>query len=172
MEEKLRVGERGFSVAAREPEPDRLTVFVNGAPVEIALLDRQAGAHLVQVNGLIETIYTARSAEGVFVWHRGRARLVQVAPRERPVGPTAAPSRASRLPPGSVGPPTPAVVVALLVEVGQAVSKGQPVAVVSAMKMQSQLTAPCAGRVKAVNVRIGAKVRADEALVEIEPEGS
>jgi biotin carboxyl carrier protein len=64
----------------------------------------------------------------------------------------------------------PAVVVAVLVEAGLAVARGDPLVVVSAMKTETQLVAPIAGRVAAVSARVGAKVRPGDVLVQIEPE--
>jgi biotin carboxyl carrier protein len=64
----------------------------------------------------------------------------------------------------------PSVVVAVLVEVGRRVARGDPLVVVSAMKTETQLAAPIAGRVKAVNAAVGAKVRPGDVLVEVEPE--
>jgi acetyl-CoA carboxylase biotin carboxylase subunit len=85
-------------------------------------------------------------------------------------GAAAAP-RAPGLPPGAVTPPMPAVVVAVLVEEGREVERGEPLVVVSAMKTESQLVSPAAGRVRSVNTRVGASVRPGEILVQIEPEG-
>jgi acetyl-CoA carboxylase biotin carboxylase subunit len=105
-----------------------------------------------------------------------RERPVPVPPPARPrpaAAPGAAPPpRGPAPPPGAITPPMPAAVVAVLVEVGQAVEKGQPAVVVSAMKMEIQLPAPCAGRVRAVAVAAGARVRPGDVLVEIEPGGA
>jgi acetyl-CoA carboxylase biotin carboxylase subunit len=82
-----------------------------------------------------------------------------------------APGRVPNLPPGAVTPPMPAKVVAVLVAEGQAVGRGDPLVVVSAMKMETQLVSPVAGRVKSVRTRAGAQVRPGEILVEVEPAG-
>lgn len=86
-------------------------------------------------------------------------------------GAPAASPRAPGLPPGAVTPPMPAVVVAVLAEAGRRVAQGEPLVVVSAMKTESQLVSPFAGRVRSVNTRVGAKVRPGEILVQVEPEG-
>jgi acetyl-CoA carboxylase biotin carboxylase subunit len=95
------------------------------------------------------------------------------APRRAP-GPAAGASGtpcAASLPPGAVTPPMPAVVVAVLVEEGREVERGETLVVVSAMKTESQLVSPVAGRVRSVNTRVGASVRPGEILVQVEPEG-
>jgi biotin carboxyl carrier protein len=186
VEERLRIGERSCAVAARETEPGRLRLEIDGIAEEVRLVASSDGCHLVEVGGALETLFAVRSPRsqesgaGTWVWHRGRARLVEPEPRERasPARRAAASlgavsSARARLPPGAITPPTPAIVVAVLVEPGQAVAQGQALLVVSAMKMESQLASPFAGRVKSVNTQVGAKVRPGEILVEIEiqPEG-
>jgi biotin carboxyl carrier protein len=171
VSEKLKVGERSFEVAARPVAPDRLSVQIDSATLEVRVLGAGPGEHLVEVDGSLERLAAARTSEGAWVWHRGRARLVQVAPRERvapgaPMPGASAPRKG--LPKGAITPPTPAVVMAVLVEAGQKVTKGQPVAVVSAMKMQSQLTAPFDGTVAAVSVSVGAKVKPGDVMIQIE----
>jgi acetyl/propionyl-CoA carboxylase alpha subunit len=66
-----------------------------------------------------------------------------------------------------VTPPMPAVVVRVLVEAGVEVIKGQPLVVLAAMKMETTLTAPFAGRVVSVNTVEGAKVMPGEILVNL-----
>jgi biotin carboxyl carrier protein len=59
-------------------------------------------------------------------------------------------------------------VVRILAEVGQSVTKGTPLVVVSAMKMEITLSAPYDGVVTAVNSEEGAAVSPGEILVDIE----
>jgi biotin carboxyl carrier protein len=56
-----------------------------------------------------------------------------------------------------------------MVEVGQDVTEGQPLVVVSAMKMNMTLTAPYAGAVTSINAQPGDKVERGKILVDIEP---
>ena len=62
----------------------------------------------------------------------------------------------------------PAVVIRLLVALGDAVKKGQPLIVLSAMKMEATLYAPYAGTVKKINAAAGEQVMPGLILVEIE----
>jgi biotin carboxyl carrier protein len=62
----------------------------------------------------------------------------------------------------------PGLVIGLEVEAGQAVTRGQPVLVLEAMKMQNEITAPVDGVVGAVHVQVGQSVNAGDALLEIE----
>ena len=62
----------------------------------------------------------------------------------------------------------PSTVVAVLVVEGDKVAPGDRVVVVSAMKMETTLTAPYGGTVTAVHVVVGDKVMPGKILVEIE----
>lgn len=65
--------------------------------------------------------------------------------------------------------PVPGIVRKVLVEVGQAVEKGQPVAVVEAMKMEISIPAGRAGRVDRVLARPGETVAAGAEIVSVRP---
>ncbi|GAA1777312.1 biotin carboxylase N-terminal domain-containing protein [Nocardioides hankookensis] len=69
---------------------------------------------------------------------------------------------------GSLLAPMPGTVVRVAVESGQAVSAGDPVLVLEAMKMQHAVSAPYAGVVTEINVEAGAQVAAGEVLAVVE----
>jgi biotin carboxyl carrier protein len=60
------------------------------------------------------------------------------------------------------------VVVKVLVAVGDAVTRGQPLVVVSAMKMETTLVAPKDGTVSEIKAKEGDKVNPSDVLVHIE----
>ncbi|GMU54094.1 MAG: hypothetical protein AMXMBFR33_32400 [Candidatus Xenobia bacterium] len=64
--------------------------------------------------------------------------------------------------------PVAGVVVKVLVEVGQKVESGQPVLVLEAMKMETNVAAAAAGVLKAVLVKPGEAVQGGQALFELE----
>jgi biotin carboxyl carrier protein len=70
--------------------------------------------------------------------------------------------------PAALLAPMPGLVVRVSVEVGDAVHVGQRLVVMEAMKMENELRAPAAGRVKAVLVSAGAAVEKGATLVELE----
>ncbi len=70
--------------------------------------------------------------------------------------------------PPEVRPPMPAVVVKVLVAVGDTVTRGQPLVVVSAMKMETTLVAPKDGVVTDIRAKAGDKVSPADILVGIE----
>ena len=75
---------------------------------------------------------------------------------------------ASLTQPREVTPPMPAVVVKIMVAVGQQVKAGDGLVVVSAMKMETILTAPFDARVVKINVTVDDKVAPGDILVDLE----
>jgi biotin carboxyl carrier protein len=132
-------------VRVARPAPDALQLAFDGRHVSVSI---------------------ARAPDGLWVWHRGRARFVadeedggRVARRRGPGGI-----------PNAVTPPMPATVVRILVETGQRVVKGQGMVVVSAMKMETTLSSPHDGVVKSINTEVGTTVRPGEVLVDVSRE--
>ncbi|XP_033465025.1 pyruvate carboxylase, mitochondrial [Epinephelus lanceolatus] len=69
---------------------------------------------------------------------------------------------------GQVGAPMPGKVLEVKVEVGSKVEKGQPLCVLSAMKMETVVNSPMAGTVKAVHVTPDSSLEGDDLILEIE----
>jgi 3-methylcrotonyl-CoA carboxylase alpha subunit len=72
--------------------------------------------------------------------------------------------------PQVITPPMPSVVIRIMVAEGDSVQKGDSVIVLTAMKMETTLTAPFSGRVTGINVSVGEKVMPGKILVDIEKE--
>lgn len=75
---------------------------------------------------------------------------------------------------GATGPsplkaPMPGMVLRLEVAVGDEVAAGDGVAIVEAMKMENELTAPSDARVSAIHVQEGEAVEKGQLLIEFEP---
>jgi len=69
---------------------------------------------------------------------------------------------------GSVGAPMPGEVLAVKVKVGDKVEKGQPLAVLSAMKMEMVVQAPVSGVVKSISAEKGMKLQGDDLVLNLE----
>jgi 3-methylcrotonyl-CoA carboxylase alpha subunit len=67
----------------------------------------------------------------------------------------------------SMSAPMPGIVLKILVSVGQSVSKGAPLLILEAMKMEHQIVAPRDGTVAAINCAEGELVQPGLDLVEI-----
>ena len=71
---------------------------------------------------------------------------------------------------GVLRPPMPGAIAKLLVQEGDKVEKGRPLVVLEAMKMQNELLAPFAGRVRKVHVKQGDTVTLRDVVLELEAE--
>lgn len=60
------------------------------------------------------------------------------------------------------------IVVKVLVSVGQSVNVGDPLLVLEAMKMESNVISPLSGRIKAIPASTGESVKKGQVLVEFE----
>eukprot|EP01102_Stenamoeba_stenopodia_P021734 TRINITY_DN8841_c0_g1_i6.p1 TRINITY_DN8841_c0_g1~~TRINITY_DN8841_c0_g1_i6.p1 ORF type:complete len:323 (+),score=81.33 TRINITY_DN8841_c0_g1_i6:247-1215(+) len=81
----------------------------------------------------------------------------------------AAKEKADKSRQGHVGAPMPGKVLSVSTEVGKNVNKGDTVAVLSAMKMETVVTAPVSGKVSRVLVAADDSVTAGDLLLEIQP---
>ncbi len=72
--------------------------------------------------------------------------------------------------PGHVTTSMPGVIVEVLVSVGDEVEEGTPLLITEAMKMETEVQAPIAGKIIEVNVKKGDNVNPDETLIEITPQ--
>ena len=68
---------------------------------------------------------------------------------------------------GHVTTSMPGTIVEVMVKVGDKVKAGDVLLVIEAMKMESEVSAPVAGAIKAIHVSKGDSVNPDEALIEI-----
>ncbi|RWS02182.1 pyruvate carboxylase-like protein [Dinothrombium tinctorium] len=69
---------------------------------------------------------------------------------------------------GSVGAPMPGTVIDIRVREGETVEKGQPLIVLSAMKMEMVVQSPTAGTVKKIHVNKDMKLEGDDLIIEID----
>jgi len=69
---------------------------------------------------------------------------------------------------GEIGATLSGSVVKVLVEKGQAVTKGTPLVVTEAMKMETTIAAPISGIVAQIHVTAGNRIESGDCLLEIE----
>ena len=70
---------------------------------------------------------------------------------------------------GSVGAPMPGTVIDIRVKEGDNIEKGQPLIVLSAMKMEMVVQAPVSGTVKSISATKDMKLEGEDLICEIEP---
>lgn len=108
----------------------------------------------------VETFHCVRDGGVIHLFWRGTAYRIEE-DGERP-------RAAHRALSGALEAPMPGRVIALRVAPGEAVTKGQELLVVEAMKMENALRAPRDGVVRSVTVRPGDMVSPGVVLVELE----
>jgi biotin carboxyl carrier protein len=151
-------------------ERDRLVLEVEGRRIEADFLPLPDGeVYSLLVNGRSHEVRVAPAESGVEVAIHATTIPVEVRhPLEKLLLTTkAAHGRALG---ETVSAPMPGVVVALKVRTGDAVTAGQTVAVMEAMKMQNELAARGAGIVSEVLVSEKQSVAAGQPLVKLRPE--
>ena len=143
-------------------------ITVNGGKAHSLVTSWHPGQHLVEgvLDGKPFAVKFADRTEGYLFRHRGVAlRALVCTPfvadlharlPEKPKADT------SKL----IISPMPGLVVSLEVALGQEVQEGEAVCIVEAMKMQNIIRAGTNGTVKAINVKAGDSVAADEIMVE------
>jgi propionyl-CoA carboxylase alpha chain len=154
-----------MSVAA---EAGGLTITTDGRKLRLEDIQWRPGQPLFRGNldGMDFTVTVKPAAEGFVIRHRATSlRVLVLSPRSAELHGKLPPKKAadtSKL----VLSPMPGLVVSIDVTAGQEVKTGEVVAVLEAMKMQNILRAERDGLIKAVNVKSGDSVAADEVLVE------
>ena len=64
--------------------------------------------------------------------------------------------------------PISGIVVRVTAQAGQQIQVGDAVLVLEAMKMETDITAPVPGKIRAINVKVGDSVQGGQVLVEFE----
>ena len=165
MQYRLKTGEKVISFQAEKKGDHGITLANDSCHLDIEY-SVISGHHLhLVINGTPLNAYLARDGDTTTVIIRGIPYSIQDAdiPETRARG-----KKGLQAIPQDVTPPMPAVVVRILVTAGDSVKQGQSVIVVESMKMETTLTAPYDGRVRAVNVAKGDKVMPGQILVDID----
>ncbi len=163
MEYKLRISEevKTVEITATDGNVIQATLGQETMDVSYTLVsDHQI--HL-SMNGVNVNAYVMDGPEGKTVLIHGVPYLVEDAQTLKTIR-----KRKGTQIPTEVTSLTPSVVITLLVKTAETVKKGQGVIVLSAMKMETTLTAPVDGIVTAVNAAEGESVSPGQILIDIE----
>jgi geranyl-CoA carboxylase alpha subunit len=163
---ELETGGKKVACAVAVRGPDRYGIDIEGGALEIGMTDDGDGAVRFRTDG------QERSADYVFAGGRlhlkcGAADLMV---RETLYEPRAGAGGAGSTE-TEVRAPMNGKVVAVLVNAGDVVAKGQRLVMVEAMKMQHEMAAGGNGTVTRVTVKPGDQVATRQLLVEIKPAG-
>ncbi|RLB87591.1 MAG: hypothetical protein DRH26_15345 [Deltaproteobacteria bacterium] len=164
MEYRLKIQEETIPVEINSNEGNTATATIENRVYDLKYtLISENELHLM-VNGKSVNVYLAKNKNGKTILLNGRTYPVQDMDN-LPKGPK---KKKGIDGPTKVTPPMPAVVIAVCVNEGDRVEKGQKVVVVSAMKMETTLVAPYNGIVTRVNVQENDKVMPGDILVDID----
>lgn len=136
---------------------NRYSVTVNGRTHDVELIEQRGTFVRFETGG---TTYEVDIAPQLVVRERGIAPVGGVTPR-----PSAQPKQQRAA--GDVVAPMPGIIVSVGVTVGQAVTTGQSLLVMEAMKMENNITASGAGVVKEILVQPGQQVENGQILIKL-----
>jgi len=129
-EYKFKINGKDYAVAIGEADGKMLTVNVNGADYQVELENAPVAAPA--------------------------AAVAAAAPAAPAAAPAAAPKAAGAG--QTIKSPLPGIIISIDVKEGQAVKRGQKVAVIEAMKMENDILAESDGTVTAIHARKGDSV--------------
>lgn len=139
--------------------------LVNGKDVSLdsddALVRLLDDRLMVNADGKTASAVAIRDGDTVHVSYMGRQFTIERPGRQRSSGATAHS--------GALVAPIPGIVVAVLVEQGQIVVKGERLIVVEAMKVQQGYAAPFDGVVVELNVAVGDQLVEGQLLANVAP---
>lgn len=147
---KFKINGKEYQVAIGEAEGKMLNVNVNGADYQVEL-----------ENAPVAAVGTAPASAAAAPAGAVPASAKKTA--DAPAGTTPAGAGAGE----KVNSPLPGVIVEVSVKEGQAVKAGQKVAVLEAMKMENEISAPKDGTITAVHVNKGDSILEGAPIVTI-----
>lgn len=165
MEYNLIIHDHEITVDATPTGDQTMTLVIGDVDYDVRSTRINEHQLHLSVNGVGSTVFVSRNGSTKTIMINGSS--MDVEDRDHPSLSKSGRKRSSAIP-DSVTPPMPAVVIAILVKNGDTVVKGQGVVVVSAMKMETTLSAPYDGIVKEIRTTEGSKVSPGDILVEIE----
>ena len=154
---KFSIDNNPFEVNVTELENGQIDVEVNGSNY-IVTIDRE---------GTKAANAPAPKAAPVAA---PKAAAPAAAPKAAAAAPAAAPAAGGAV--KTIKSALPGSVTKLVMEVGQAVKKGDTVMMIEAMKMENEIKAECDGTLAKFHVAAGQSVMADDKLFDIAPAGA
>lgn len=144
---------------------DTPTFFFGMTPGEVIKVEIEQGKVLViKLDHISEA--NAAGMRTVFFEFNGLPREIEIKDRSAKTT-TVTRKKAEKGNMGEIGASLSGSVVKVLVEKGQSVTKGTPLIVTEAMKMETTLSAPISGIVSAIHVAAGERVESGDCLLEI-----
>ena len=141
-------------------------VFLQGPKVgeRLSCVMEKGRAYDIKVHARSNTDLSGH--EEVFFEVNGQPRSVYV-PNKNATDTFEVKEKADRSNVGSVGAPMPGQVLTIRVEEGDFVKKGDPLVNMSAMKMETVVSAPTGGMIKRICIKVGDNLAGGDLLLEI-----
>ena len=139
---------------------DRVTAEVNGEPVEALVLAARPDQVDLEIDGIRRVYRVHQAGGGVYVDASDGSSALRETPR------FGDPTKLA--PAGSLLAPMPGLVLRVLAEPGTAVTAGQPIVVLEAMKMEQTVSAPADGVLAELHAKAGDQVSTGQVLAVLE----
>lgn len=133
---------------------------MDGAAFAVEVEETAPGSFVLRSTESTEVFHCVRDGDVIHLLWRGTVYRLEVEGEGA--------RAAHRHVPGGLEAPMPGKVIAVTVAPGQAVSKGEELLIVEAMKMENAIRAPRDGRIKSVAAKVGDMVSPGVVLVEME----
>ncbi len=141
---------------------------ITDQPPAAAKKDEQPAPTVKPAQALGPRSYTITVNDRPYSVTVNEAGGIQAAPAAVAAAPPSPVSPSSGDAPGTeIDAPTPGMIVKIMVSVGSRIVKDQPLLILEAMKMESEVKSPCSGTVQTIHVSVGETVQAGEALLSI-----
>jgi len=168
MEYQLKIKEKTYTVDLELDAEDQAYAMINDTSYELGVY--RVSDHQIQmtVNGDQVNAWVEKQADGKTIIIEGQRYFIQDLAAQEMGNSSRGRESSQPQEPTTVTPPMPAIVIQVPVVVGDIVLKGDIVAIVSAMKMETSLKAPFDGKIAEIRVGEGDKVMPGDILVDIE----
>jgi 3-methylcrotonyl-CoA carboxylase alpha subunit len=161
MKKTFRDGAHTREVEIRSREKGRAQIAVGGEPLDLGVEPLGDGHLRLATGESARVARVTRVGRRVFVSFEGREFVFEE------LAPMSSRRRRDEHHEGEISMPMPGKVVRVHVRDGESVTRGQPLVVVEAMKMEHTLRAPRDGVVRRVAAEVGVLVDAGAALMEV-----
>jgi len=133
---------------------------INGEKYEARIKKYKSDQVIVEVNGIDYEIELERD-------NLRKTEMVRSKKTQPVLDVVKTPSKPVVASAGSVLAPIPGLVLSLLVKEGDSVNAGDPVLILEAMKMESEIASTATGIINKINAKEGASVQEGEVLIEV-----
>jgi biotin carboxyl carrier protein len=149
-----------------EFENDKTKGTINGKEFNLDMLKTEGEAHIIYGNRSFRVVLEKQEGNDYTLRVNGKRMQVQTKDKLALLLESMGLSNATEQKINLVKAPMPGLVLRVLVEPGQKVSKGDPLLVLEAMKMENMIKSPGDAVVSAIKANLGQAVEKNQVLIE------